>query len=117
MPVNWIEYKGERILYMDFRNQNEDEMIKDLELVADILSKSAKRVLLLGDVRDTIVSNRFFTWLKRYSMLIIKKKTLRSAVLGVDESNKMLLERFNYALEADLERFETEIGAKEYLVK
>jgi hypothetical protein len=117
MPVSWIEYKGKKILYVDFRNQSEDEMINDLGTVSDILSKLSRRILLLGDVRDTVVSNRFFTWLEKYSQLTIKAKTLRSAVLGIDKTNKILLERFNFALETDLERFETEIGAKEYLVK
>ena len=53
MGVQWLEHKGNNILYLDCRKLGPTEQIALLEKAAEVLMASPKRVRVLANVQDT----------------------------------------------------------------
>jgi hypothetical protein len=117
MPVQLIQYKGKQILYLDFRNLTEDKMIENLNNAAEVIKNTPNSILLFTDLRDTLVSGRFTTHLKKMAREVIVAKTEKSAVIGIDSARALIMQTYIFTVNSKVKKFETEEEAKEYLVK
>ncbi|OHD07316.1 MAG: hypothetical protein A2086_03115 [Spirochaetes bacterium GWD1_27_9] len=119
MSVNWIEYKGKKILYCDYRCfKQEKEWLENIEIVAKELINSQEKVLSLTDFRNAEgLGQDYLTRAKVLGKEIIKDKVERSAVIGISGMRKLLLNTYNLLSGDKMIIFEDEITAKEFLVK
>jgi len=90
-----IIYNETEILYIDFRNLREDDLIELMKLVDNFVVETGKKNLLkLNDVRGQYTSTSILSEIKRSSKLqnpYIKK----SAYLGIVGVKKILLAAIN----------------------
>ncbi|MBN1181329.1 MAG: hypothetical protein JXB49_03510 [Bacteroidales bacterium] len=116
MPVSWIDYKGRKILYADYRGlKTEDAMLQNLRTEADFYAKSNFKILSLNDYRDSVVSNNFMNKVTELGKAT-KDKTDKAAVLGITGLKKILINGYASFTGQHVKVFENEITAKEYLV-
>ncbi|MBN2612485.1 MAG: hypothetical protein JXB00_13085 [Bacteroidales bacterium] len=117
MPVSWIDYKGHRILYSDYRGlKSEDLMLKNLEKEAEFYKNCQFKVLSLNDYRDTFVSKSFMNKVTELGKET-KDRTLKAAVLGISGVKGILLNGYATLTGQPVRAFDDEIAAKEYLIK
>jgi len=75
MAIQWIEYKDKKILYSDYKGINDiEKAISQLEEEAAIIKQSKEKLLVLDDMRDFYVTDKFLE---------------RGKVLGKEVSNKV----------------------------
>ena len=118
MPASWIDYKTKKILYIDYRNlKTEKDMLDTLKQAIELVKKSPENILTLSDVRNTYISESFFTKAKELSKDVIKPKSKKSCIIGVAGIKKIILKAFNFFIDGNLVPFDTEEDAKEYLIK
>ncbi|MBN2006103.1 MAG: hypothetical protein JXA21_22290 [Anaerolineae bacterium] len=117
MSVEWIEYKGKRILYVDFRGLRNEGMLENLELEAKMLAETPGKVLVLGNFEGTRASNAFMDRLKQLGKEVIEDKVARNAVLGVTGLKEILMRAYNAVTGGKARPFATEAEALEWLVK
>ncbi len=116
MPVQWIEYKGHKILYADYRGLvSEDKMLENLKAEEEFYKTISSKILSLNDYRDTYVSNNFINKVTELGK-INKDKNLKSAILGISGVKKLLLNTFSTISGMPVRSFSDETEAKEYLV-
>jgi len=93
--IQKINYKETEIIYVDYRDLKEDNLIKLIKLVDDVIVESNKKnILKLNDVRGQYTSASVLSEIKRSSKLqnpYIKK----SAYLGIVGVKKILLSAIN----------------------
>jgi len=114
MPVSWIDHKGKKILYADFRNQSGPAMIATLEAELVEIRKHGKGVLLLADFRGATTNDDFMTKAKAAGK-DLRELSHRSAALGITGVKKILLGAYNAFSGDTLKAFDTEEEAKKYL--
>ena len=119
MEVKWIEYKGKKILYVEYRGaQNEDEMLKILHEFAGILRESKDKILSIGDFTDTFASDGFMKELKKLGKEILNAKTEKGALLGISGIKKIFYRAYlRFTGVTNLALFETVDQANEWLIK
>ena len=116
MPVSWIDYKGRKILYADYRGlRTEDDMMKNLDSEAGFYTQTHLKILSLNDYRDSVVSNKFMNKVTELGKAT-KGKTDKAAVLGVTGLKKILINGYAKITGQHVKIFENEIAAKEYLI-
>ena len=108
MSLGWIEHKGRKILYSDFRGLRDKEMFAQHQDALDAVRKAAAPPLLLVNLTGAPASKRF--------MEELDASVRRQAIVGVDGLKSLLLKAYNAVLGGDLQSFPTEEEAKEYLV-
>jgi len=117
MPVKYIEYKGKRILYVDFRNKNGDQNVATLDEAAKEIRLWTEKGLTLSDFRNSTGSTAFMTHVKKLGAEVFIPKTIKNAAIGVTGVKKVLLQAFNSFVKTSAVAFDTEEEAKEWLIK
>jgi len=116
MPVQWIDYKGKRILYADYRNlKSEDLMLQNLKAEGDVYRNSSMGILSLNDYRDTYISKDFMEKIKELGK-VHKGRTTKAAVLGITGIKQIFFNVYSAFTGEHVKCFSDEISAKEYLV-
>ena len=111
-----INYKGNEILYLDYRGMNENQMIQTLNEATERTFQDNKPRLLLTNITGTFVLPDFLKKAKEDGKRT-KHLTLKSAVVGVDGPKKVLLKFYNLFVGNEMKPFHSEEAAKEWLVK
>jgi hypothetical protein len=115
VTVGWIEHKGKKILFIDYRGLDEEGMLEALESATEIILGSTAKKLILVDVTGTTTTREFMTRL-REGGTEIKPVTEKQAVVGITGLKGFLLDAYNWATGATLRSFPTQDEAKEWLV-
>jgi hypothetical protein len=116
MKLSWITYKSKKILFVDYRGKNTQEMIEQLEYETKVILEQKEPVLYLADFTGCPVSNEFMEKANSLGKLTAHLQA-RSAILGISGMKSVLLNTFNLFTSTKLRAFNSEIEAKEYLVK
>lgn len=116
MAISWIEYKGTKILYTDYRGLNVEQMVKQLDETASMMSKLAAKVNTLANFEGVGVPPEFMKRAKELGKSHFEPKTAKSAILGIDGLKALLLKAYNTFTGATMQPFPSEAAAKEYLV-
>ncbi len=93
--VTWTTHQGQKILYADYRTQNEAEQLAVLEEVGRLVQGAAPGVRNLSDFRGVGVGTAFMKRVKEINLAVFEPRQMRLAVLGVDGLKGMLLKGFN----------------------
>ena len=114
MALTWIEFKGQRILYNDFRGMTEDAMIQQLDDEIAQLRKEPGKSRMLVDVTQARAGQRFMAAAKGKAKAI-DALIDRQAIVGVDGLKGIQLKAYNSLGGGTLKPFDSETAAKEYL--
>lgn len=118
MSAKTIVYNGRTILSVRFQDcKTEQEMLHQLEEVADILTKSTAKKLILSDFTGSSISAAVMNRIKELGTTIYKIKIEKNAVLGVTGLKNVLFQSYISTTRSDTTRtFSTEEEAKDWLV-
>jgi hypothetical protein len=117
MPVSWIEHRGQRVLFVDYRNLGPAACIETLGQQVAALEASTEPVLTLVDARGAQFSGEFMAAAKAAGPGNTKK-TRKRAIVGIEGFKKVLLIFFNVAVApAAMEPFPTIEEALAYLTE
>jgi hypothetical protein len=111
-----IDYKGNEVLYLDYRGMNEKQMIQIVDEATERTIQDNKPRLLLANITGTFVLPDFLKKAKEDGKRT-KHLTLKSAIVGVEGAKKVLLKVYNYFIGNEMKPFNDEVEAKEWLVK
>ena len=117
MSVKWIEYKGKRILYSDYRGLTEELGIENLELEAQMIAASETKALVLNNYEGTTATPDFMKRAKELGPTVTEPNTAKNAALGITGLKELLLRAYNAFTGAKVRPFKTEAEALEWLVQ
>ena len=118
MKVEWIEYKGKKILHTEYSwAKNDKEIIATLHQQVDALKKVSGKTLLLVNINDVHAGAESLSELKKYGKDIKREKVEKTATLGVSGIKKVLFTAY-IAFTGEINKaFDNETDAKEWLIK
>lgn len=91
MSVEWVNHKGMKILVFNCKGLKEDTMKPESDILLAMVVKEPERsVLILTDVRDTVVNTEMVQIFKEYGDMM-KKYFRKQAVIGVTGIRQILL--------------------------
>ncbi|MBN2525634.1 MAG: hypothetical protein JXR76_04510 [Deltaproteobacteria bacterium] len=116
--VRWIEYKGQRILKVDFSGLSKDEGIPLLYREAEMMQHVSGKVKTLVDVRNGKAGSEYMKHARKLGKEVFFAKTEKQAMIGVGPAQMVLLRAYNFFTGAGRyqEIFNTEAEALEWLV-
>jgi hypothetical protein len=117
MSIKYIDYKGKKILYIDFRNKNGDENVATLDAVAEEMKTWKEKGLTLSDFRNSKASPAYMARIKQLGTEIFIPMTVKNAAIGLTRIQRVLLNAFNAFCKTEGRAFDTEEEAKEWLIK
>mgnify|MGYP005850879127 CR=1 FL=1 len=116
MSVEWIAYKSQNILYIDFRGMKEAQLLDTLERAFRTVAVLPGNILMLSNVEDVMISRNFMDRAKEYSKSTDECRVKKSAVVGVNPLKAVLLQGYNRDTGAKMRPFDTEEEAKDWLI-
>jgi len=116
MSVTWKEYKGHRVLYVDYQGLTEEEGIRNLESQAELMKTLTEKVLVLANYQGTSATAKFMERLKILGRETIEPMTKKGALIGILGVKKILLNTYNLFTGGKLKAFQDEKDALEYLI-
>jgi hypothetical protein len=119
MEIKWIEHKGRKILYDDFRGaKNENELMELLYQAIEIEKKSAEKFLLLINVENTYMTQKYMDEVKRSGKEYRNEKALKTALVGITGLKKILYQGYiAFTGNTKTKPFDNEEAAKDWLVQ
>ena len=116
MPVSYITHKGRKILHVDFKDMKSKEaVLANLEEMKKHYLEATEKIYLLLDVRGTFTDPEVMDRLKNYGKNHFKGRSEKRAVLGVVGVKKILLKGYNLFTKTEVQPFDDEEKAKDYL--
>ncbi len=116
MPaIQRIEYKGEEIIYVDYRGLSEDEMLSMAGSLREFLLSEPGYHLRLVNITDTPATRQFTSFIRQLGK-DTKHIPVKAAIVGITGAKKVLLSGYNRLLGGAMKPFDNEEKAKEYLV-
>ncbi|MEL6556869.1 MAG: hypothetical protein AAFQ94_01715 [Bacteroidota bacterium] len=117
MAVSFIEYKGKKILHIDYsKAKSQEEMINILHQAEKEFQKSEKRLRSLTDMTDAYVGLDYMNELKRITPTSFAPKAHKAAILGVNDLKSILMKGYNNSTKGNMLIFRTKQEALDYLV-
>ena len=118
MDVKWIEHKGRRILYVDYRGaKNEEEMLSVLYKSNEEEKASSEKVTVLANFENTYASSKYMDEVNRLGKEVTKNIVDKTALIGIVGIKKILVNSFiRFTGDNNLKIFDNEDNAKEWLV-
>ena len=83
MAAKWIKHKGKLILYQDYKDLKEDEMLETLDQTEKLMVESPSLVLTLSNVENAAVTTSFMERSKVLGKTVFDKKVEKAAVVGI----------------------------------
>ncbi|MEQ6165876.1 hypothetical protein AAOE16_01675 [Ekhidna sp. MALMAid0563] len=116
MPVSYITHKGRKILYVNFKDiKSKEAVLANLEEMKKFYLEATEKIYLLLDVRGTFTDPEVMDRLKNYGKNHFNGKSEKRAVLGVTGVKKILLKGYNLVTKTEVQPFDDEEQAKDYL--
>ena len=117
MKVEWIQYKGKQILYVEYSwAKNDAELISILHQEIEIERKMDEKILCLVNVSNTHATSRYMDELKKLGKEVRNKKVSKTATLGVTGVQKILFRAYVMFTGEVNKAFDNETEAKDWLV-
>lgn len=117
MSVEWIAYKGQNILYINFRGLKEAELFDNLERACRTVSALPGNILALVNVEKVMISRAFMERVKKLCIPMADSKIKKSTVIGIDPLKAVLLLGYNRDTGSQMKSFDSEAEAKDWLVE
>jgi hypothetical protein len=111
-----IDFKGKTVHLVDYsRCKNRDEMLGLLDDLKRLYERSNGYFLLLNDFSGHKPYDDFLDRARRYATEVFDSRTIRSAVVGVEEVLEIIFEAYNMVVKNKQKIFRTREEALEYL--
>ena len=95
MGVSWIEYKGKKILFSDYRGcHSADAMLKVLYDEIEILHQQNEKVLVMANYNDCSPTGEYFHAVKKFGKERLKAKTSKTATIGINGVKRLLFNTY-----------------------
>jgi hypothetical protein len=117
MSVEWIAYKGQNILYIDYRGMKEAELLDNLEKAYRTITVLPGKILLLNNVEDVMIPRVFMDRAKILGKPQGESRIKKAAIVGIDPLKAVLLLGYNRDTRSKMKSFHTEEEAKEWLIE
>jgi hypothetical protein len=116
MGVSWIEYKGKKILHIDYRGaKSAADSLPILRQAIEIERGSEGNMLLLQNYTGTFANQEFYDEIKVLGKEV-QDKVFRNAVVGFDSIKRILLAGYRlFTGDKTIRTFDDEESAKEWL--
>ena len=118
MSVEWIEYKGTKILFLDHRDQEPAAVIEDLETSKVFLDEipEVNKLRVLINTEGAIISKEVMARLKEMGKQF-EPRAEKAAVVGITGIRHILLSAYNRVTGAEKhqKQFDTQEEALEWL--
>ncbi len=115
--VSFIEYKGKKILYVDYSHcKTIQDSLDVLEEVRNEYLRTNELYLKLSNFHNTLSNNEYLEVVKKYAKELFDSRTIRNAAIGITGTQKLLLAAYNISVRNKLLAFDTKEEALEYLV-
>ena len=116
MGAQWIDYKGKKILYVQYTGLKAPEMLGLIKTASEmIVAAKSNQVLSLTDVTDCFVNQEFLDLSKKQSAITLQY-TKKAAIIGIVGLKKVLLNGLNAFTSNPRVPFDTLQQAKDWLV-
>ncbi len=113
----YLTYKGQEILYFDYRDLREEQLLEQLQTNTRLMLNSPRDdFVTLSDFRNAYADEESLAYLKSDEIKAASKKSRKKAVLGITGLKKMFLNIYNAFTRAGARAFDDEDAAKEYLI-
>jgi hypothetical protein len=117
MKVEWIEYKNNKILYVEYSGaQNDADLINILHQEVEIERKLSNPILCLVNVSNAHASARYMSELKKLGKEVRNQKVSKTATLGVTGLKQILFNAYVKFTGEINKPFDDENSAKEWLI-
>ncbi|OYT28412.1 hypothetical protein B6U98_04950 [Thermoplasmatales archaeon ex4572_165] len=114
--IKWIERKGGKILFIDYSECKEIDLISRIQEATDyIMQLNEKELHTLIDARKSYANNEVLESLKK-SAKTIKPVVEKSAIIGMTETQKIILKVVNMFSNLGLKLFDDLESAEEWLI-
>jgi hypothetical protein len=120
MGVKWIEHKGKKIVYLDFREcKNEDQLIQVLTEAQTLIQAQPERVVTLSNYDGVSVTAGFLSRLKELGKQAVQTGRIEKlAVLGITEIKSVLVQGYlNATGQKNMRTFNNEAEALDWLAE
>lgn len=112
-----MSYKGQRILYFDYRGLRGEELLAQLKAnTKTVLETPGNEILTLSDFTGTYATDEFMAYAQSDESKAAAKKTKRKAFLGVTGVKKIFLNVYNTVTGVKARAVDDIEAAKDYLV-
>ena len=110
-------HNGQEILIIDFSSRKEAEMISMMIEFRSIIIADAKPQLALGIFNDrSYITPKFMAAFRKEKRVEVTPFIKRQAVVGLNETKKIILKGYNLFFNRDIRAFDTKESAIQYLV-
>jgi hypothetical protein len=120
MSLQWIEYKGQRILFIDASNLRDNYgmlLAKELEsLVSLVKTEPKKSILAMADLRGTTLNNNVLRAMIRNAPLAAPHFRKSALVIEPSRVRNVILDMLGQFVEQLPKRFSNLEEAKDWLV-
>ena len=115
--IKWIEYKGKRILFLDYSNLYGEEYRKTIEQARDFIIGSGEHdLIVLQYVENSFLDKETFELGKKVSREV-KDFVSKAAVVGARKTHEIFMKTLKSFSDADVKPFNTIEDVKECLIK
>jgi len=118
MEIAWEDYKGKKILKVDYRGiLFDNEMVAHLNKAVSILKqeKTTDKLRFYSDVTGCFATPGFMEAAKLADKELSKTYKLKSAIIGITGAKAILLNAYNLVAKAKVVTVKTREEALEYL--
>jgi hypothetical protein len=118
MPASWIEHRGRRVLFFDYRGlRSDEELIATLEAGSAMMQPLPRPALLYNDFEDSVIGSAFMKRVKEVGRMNARLIG-RSALTGVSGLKIVFLNAYLRATgERNTRAFATREEALDFLVR
>ncbi len=114
----WMDQKGKKILYVDYRDMKPKEILPLMKETNDAVAGFPGKVLILGHVKGAVVTREVMDYLKRSASMVLRHRAEKIAVVGATGLMAVFFDSFLVALDRDNARkFGTEEDALKWLTE
>jgi hypothetical protein len=119
MGTKWIEYKGKKILYQDYRGLTAPEVMETLELTGRMMTECPTKLICLSNVENMVITSEFMARSKELGKQIFDLKSEKTAMVGIKGLKRIFYEAYIHFINnknKKMATFETETEALEWLI-
>lgn len=113
--VTKIIYRGKEIISIDYRNQNDEEMIQTLEQTRDLILKLDRDHLRLVNVEGVSPSASFRIRMRKIGKEIGHVPS-KVAIVGLSPTKRVVMNAYNQMIGGGMKLFDNLEDAKKYLI-
>ena len=114
MSMNWVNYKGKRIIILDYTGMDKVAMLKQMRLYfKEIVNETDVRTL--SNFADLLVPKEFRERAKEIRLKNHDIKQSRTALIGINKYQKANVSTYNFHTKIQMQIFDSEKEALDWL--